>query len=77
MLLILLSTWSTLRVILILLLIYMVLRMIMNSRRAPSDRPPGGHWSNDPQRPKGDVRIERPNGRGQGSVEDADYEEIK
>lgn len=80
MLLILLSAMGTLRLILILLVIYLVLRMIMRSQ-GPSDRPPGSHWTNEPPRPKGDVRIERPNdqrsGRGQGHVEDADYEEIK
>jgi hypothetical protein len=81
MLLILLSANGTLRTILLLLVIWLVLRMIMRSRQPANGRPPGGQWTQDPPRPKGDVRIERPGERRtmgrDGSVEDADYEEIK
>jgi hypothetical protein len=74
--LILLSASGTLRLILILLVIYLVLRVIMRSRN--NGKPPGGQWTNDASRPKGEVRIERPNDpRSRGNVEDADYEEIK
>jgi hypothetical protein len=76
---VLLSFWGTLRLILILLVVWLVLRMLLRSRTKA--QPPGGtHWAQNDGRPRGDVRIERPAdgpGRPQGPVEDADFEEVK
>lgn len=76
----LLSATGTLRLILVLLIVWLVLRAIMRSRQPPPGKPPGAHWSAPDQRPKGEVRIERtetPRRAQQGPVEDADFEEIK
>lgn len=69
------------RTILILMILWLLLRAFSRSQQ-PAAGPPGGtHWSPPDQRPKGDVRIERTSdarpGQRPGSVEDADFEEIK
>ncbi len=76
----LLSANGTLRTILVLLIVWLLLRAWMRSRRPPHGGPPGTHWSAPDHRAKGEVRIERTEpvrGPHQGPVEDADYEEIK
>jgi hypothetical protein len=74
------SFTGTLRIILILLVIWWVLRFIL---RMQQPKKGGAHRTDDTQRPKGEVRIENvpehdsnatPKG---GSVTDADFEEIK
>lgn len=66
---------STLRTILVLLVLWWLLRMFMRAQRARSAGPKAG-----PARPKGDVRIENapPKGpsRGDHGIIDAEYEEI-
>lgn len=72
---------GTLRTILILVIAWMVLRMFLRYQRAQN--PPAGRSTHEPQRPRGEVRIERPTESGdasrpgQGRVVDADFEEIK
>jgi hypothetical protein len=72
-----LAATSTLRTILVLLIVWLLLRAFMNSRMQgmPKEGAPFR------ARPKGHVHIERteaPRGaRTTGPVEDADYEEIK
>lgn len=76
---VLLSFTGTLRLILILLIIWLVLRMIMRARGG-GQPPAGTHWAPNDGRAKGEVRIERPADRPprpQGPVEDADFEEVK
>ncbi len=76
----LLSAYGTLRIILVLAIVWLLLRALMRSREPMSGKPPGTHWSTPDPRPKGEVRIERaePGKRAQqGPVEDADFEEIK
>jgi len=78
---VLLSAWGTLRVILILVIVWQVLRIISRAQqqrqaeRAGHPAPPDG-------RSKGEVRIERVDqasrtGQPSGTVEDADFEEIR
>ncbi|MCB0773098.1 MAG: hypothetical protein KJZ58_13090 [Flavobacteriales bacterium] len=76
----LLSANGTLRTILILLIIWQLLRLWMRMRQA--NRPGAGErWSDEPPRPKGDIRIERVDGLHGPSrptqAEDADFEVIK
>ncbi len=71
---------GTLRTILLLVLAWMVLRMILRYQRAKD--PPPARRTNEPQRPAGEVRIERPgdadrSGKPPGNIVDADFEEIK
>lgn len=72
---------GTLRTILVLVIVWWVLRMIIryqNARKAPPV-----HRTNEPQRPAGEVRIERPGDNERpsssagGTIVDADFEEIK
>lgn len=70
------SFTGTVRIIIILLALLWVVRWITRRAAAYKDPPHG------PQRPKGEVRIERtpgsPAGNGpRGTIIDADYEEIK
>lgn len=77
----LLSANGTIRTVLILLIIWQVLRLWQRMR----GHQPGGsqrlRWSMGPQRPKGDVRIERVdeprNERPDMKAEDAEFEVIK
>lgn len=79
---VLLSAWGTLRVILILVIVWQVLRIIM---RMQMERQGGGvpGQQRPPARPKGEVRIERldrPTDHdrpSQGPVQDVDFEEIR
>jgi hypothetical protein len=76
----LLSATGTLRLILVLLIVWLLLRAWMRSRQPQQGKPPGTHWGAPDQRSKGEVRIERtePMRKAQqGPVEDADFEEIK
>lgn len=71
---------GTFRTILILVIAWMVLRMFLRHQRAQN--PPRTQRTREPQRPAGEVRIERTDGKeGQGhtggSIVDADFEEIK
>lgn len=71
---------GTLRTILVLVVAWWVLRLIVRYQRA--HQAPPTHTTNTPQRPRGDVRIERTDerhGRTRqgGSIVDADFEEIK
>lgn len=76
----LLSATGTLRLILVLTILWLLLRAFMKSREPSASKPPGTHWSEPDVRAKGEVRIERtdatPRARP-GPVEDADFEEIK
>ncbi|MBL0045093.1 MAG: hypothetical protein IPP33_12085 [Flavobacteriales bacterium] len=68
------------RTVLVLLVVWLLLRAFMKSKQPSSGVPRGTHFSQPDNRPKGEVRIERPEpGRRaqQGPVEDADFEEIK
>jgi ABC-type transport system involved in cytochrome bd biosynthesis fused ATPase/permease subunit len=78
---VLLSAWGSLRVILVLLIVWQVLRIFSRvqqqrqAERAGHPAPPDG-------RSKGEVRIERVDpasrsGQRTGPVEDADFEEIR
>ena len=76
---------GTVRTILILLVIWLVLRMVMRSRQASAGPGPfqqGGFRTQQEQRPKGEVRIERVDptarstSRSPGTVQDADFEEV-
>jgi hypothetical protein len=71
---------GTFKTILILVIAWMVLRMFLRYQRA--QQAPPARRTNEPQRPPGEVRIERTDdkggqGRPGGSVVDADFEEIK
>lgn len=71
---------GTLRTILVLVIAWWVLRLIVRYQRAHQAPPP--HTTHTPQRPQGDVRIERADerqgpGRQGGPIVDADFEEIK
>jgi hypothetical protein len=73
----LLAANGTVRTILVLMIVWLLLRAWSRARQTPAARPGTG-----PQRPKGEVRIERIDTRdasrpGHGPVEDADFEEIK
>lgn len=79
---VLLSAWGSLRVILILVIVWQVLRIIVRvHRERQGGNVPG--QQRPPARPKGEVRIERldrptDNDRpSQGPVEDVDFEEIR
>lgn len=71
---------GTLRTILVLVIVWWVLRMVLRYQRSRGTGPARG---GAPQRPKGDVRIERPGAADHperptsGNVTDADFEEIK
>lgn len=71
---------GTFKTLLILVVAWLVLRMFLRYQRA--QQAPPVHRTNEPQRPAGEVRIERtddnggPNRSG-GSIVDADFEEIK
>jgi hypothetical protein len=76
------SMSGTIRTIIILLIIWWVLRLLL--RAGQKRRNVGTRWTDDPGRPKGDVRIERvrekerDKGKGpDGNVTDADFEELK
>ncbi|MBX2972230.1 MAG: hypothetical protein KF797_03940 [Flavobacteriales bacterium] len=72
---------GTFRTILVLVVAWMVLRMILRYQSAR--KVPPVHRTNEPQRPAGEVRIERPpddgrpSGPSRGTIVDADFEEIK
>ncbi len=72
---------GTLRTILVLVALWWVLRMLL--RYQQQRRIPPVHHSSGPQRPKGEVRIERPESgptrtaRPGATIIDADFEEIK
>lgn len=72
---------GTLRTILVLVIAWWLLRLFLRYQRTQG--PPSVHRSNEPQRPPGEVRIEkpaqddRPGHSGGGHVIDADFEEIK
>ncbi len=79
------SFTGTLRIFGILVLVWLILRFLRNRRNGGARA--RSRWVQPDQRPKGDVRIERPPGestrneRGDkgpaGSVTDADFEELK
>jgi hypothetical protein len=75
------SVTGTLRTILVLVALWWLLRMLL--RYQQQRRTPPVHHTNGPQRPKGEVRIERPtetsnrSGRPGTTIIDADFEEIK
>lgn len=80
----LLSANGTLRTILILLILWQLLRIWSQSRRAQQPGP--RHWTDGPPRRRGEVRIEQapPSARRNEArpgttprVEDADFEEIR
>lgn len=75
----LLAANSTLRTILVLLIMWLVLRMWSRARQGAAAQRP--RWAPPDQRSKGEVRIERVDEAGQHrpptQVEDADFEEIK
>ncbi|HQW86377.1 MAG TPA: hypothetical protein PLH93_04285 [Flavobacteriales bacterium] len=80
--LLLLSATGTLRIILILVVLWLALRLLLRVQQARQGRPPGTHWAPRDERPRGDVRVERADDRhgarpGGGRIEDADYEEIR
>lgn len=78
---ILLSATGTLRLILILLILWMLLRMVVRARQGEAAGRKDTRWARDEQRPRGEVRIERAGEerreRGRGPVEDVDFEEIR
>ncbi len=74
---------GTLRTILILLIIWWVLRLILRSGRKSGGKI-NARWTDDPNRPKGEVRIERlkdderdKGNKPNGTITDADFEELK
>jgi hypothetical protein len=77
------SFQGTLRTILILLIIWWVLRLLLRAGKKKAGPPPGSRWTNETDRPKGEVRIEqvkqkRDNDkRSGGKVTDADFEELE
>lgn len=76
----LLSATGTLRLILVLTIVWLLLRAYVRSREPSASKPSGTHWSAPDARVKGEVRIERtdaPPRARPGPVEDADFEEIK
>lgn len=80
--LLLLSATGTLRIILVLVVLWLALRLVLRMQQARQGRPPGTHWAARDERPQGDVRVERADDRhgarpGGGRIEDADYEEIR
>lgn len=82
MTLVLLSANGTLRIILLLLVVWQVLRLFQRMQQPPGPPPPpkGTHWAPPDARSPGDVRIERTEERKGydtgGHVQDADFEEI-
>lgn len=77
----LLSANGTVRTILILLVLWQLLRLWQRLQGRRPDQGGRLRWTMGPQRPKGDVRIERidepRNGRPEMMAEDAEFEEIK
>lgn len=77
----LLSANGTIRTILILLVLWQVLRLWQRLRGGQEGRQDRLRWTMGPQRPKGDVRIERVdeprNHRPEMEAEDAEFEVIK
>ena len=78
----LLSATGTLRIILILVVVWLALRLVLRMQQARQGRPPGTHWAVRDERSRGDVRVERADDRrgaqhSGGRIEDADYEEIR
>lgn len=78
------SFTGPIRTILILVVIWLVLRMVLRSRmQGPGTGGPRGFQTQQQQRPKGEVRIERvdPGARSAsqppGTVQDADFEEVE
>jgi hypothetical protein len=73
---------GTLRMIVILLIIWWVLRSLLKLGQR-SGAPKWMSWTNDTSRPKGDIRIERlkdekrNGGSSKGNITDADFEEVK
>ena len=78
---ILLSFTGTLRLVLILLILWILLRMFIRAQEGSPTKGRGSNWARPDQRPKGDVRIEKAGderaSRDRGPVEDADFEEIR
>jgi len=76
------SVTGTLRIIAVLIMVWAVLRLIMNRSNAAKARK-STNWTATEQRPKGEVRIERVKdaekggGRDPGSITDAEFEEVK
>jgi len=82
------SVTSTLRIIAVLLLIWVVLRLLRNRFGGGNAGKPA-NWAAPEQRPKGEVRIEKAppgairnedaskGGPPKGTVSDADFEELK
>ncbi len=76
------SFTGTVRIILILLCAWWVVRLIMRLNGGPG-RKRGMHMTDGPQRPKGEVNIEnipppdRSGAKSNGNITDADFEEIK
>jgi hypothetical protein len=75
---------GTIRTILILLIIWWVLRLLMRAGKKRGGRPPGTQWTDDPNRPKGEIRIENlkddkrdKDQKPGGNITDADFEELK
>ena len=78
---------GTLRTIGLLVIAWWVLRLFLRMQRTQAARgsfgKPPQQTPNDLQRPKGEVRVERPidstrtHGRPSGTIVDADFEEIK
>jgi hypothetical protein len=76
----LLSATGTLRVILVLLIVWLLLRAYVRSKGPAPGKPPGTHWGTPDNRAKGEVRIEKTEAARKpspGPIEDADFEEIK
>ncbi|MBV6406259.1 MAG: hypothetical protein IT228_02955 [Flavobacteriales bacterium] len=80
--LLLLSATGTLRIILVLVVLWLALRLVLRMQQARQGRPPGTHWAPREDRARGHVRVERAEGDRAapgtgGRIEDADYEEIR
>jgi hypothetical protein len=79
---VLLSAWGSLRVILVLLIVWQVLRIFSRVQQQRRGDQAGPHRVSPDGRTKGEVRIERVDpasrsGQRTGPVEDADFEEIR
>ena len=78
---ILLSFTGTLRLVLILLILWVLLRMFIRAQQGGPASGGSTNWARREDRPKGDVRIEQAGDerrtRDRGPVEDADFEEIR
>ncbi len=78
----LLSATGTLRIILVLVVLWLALRLFLRVQQARREGPTGTHWAPRDERPRGQVRVERVDDRSgrnsdHGRIEDADYEEIR